>query len=86
MRDQNKSQAQIIAEIINNNNFSAYTLYGGYGVTYSGQRILFSAGHIAEERRNAKGRVVLSKVTYRDGSSLVYRYDPRREKATIQVM
>lgn len=53
---------------------SAVTLYGGYAIGETGNRIMFPTGHMELEKRNANGRVIAARFHYADGSRLLFSW------------
>lgn len=72
------TEAERIHRILTERSMANFTLYGGYGMTYGGERITFPTGSIRNEKRIKSGqhkdRVIYSECHYEDGSYLIYRY------------
>jgi hypothetical protein len=77
------TEALRIYKILTENHMANFTLYGGYGMTYGGERITFPTGSIRNEKRNRDGRVTYSECHYEDGSYIVYRYNTRTSHWSI---
>lgn len=81
------SHAAIVAGLIARGLPSAVTLAGGYMVTLSGRRVIFSDHYgdraaspprMTGERRNASGRCTAVTAEYRDGSRLRFTWSEAR--------
>lgn len=66
--------AQNIKEKLEKIELAAYSLYAGYGMTYSGKYVRFETGVQLTEKKNRLGRVVKAVYQYADDSKLEYTY------------
>jgi len=71
----NRTIAQKVADAVKD--CTAVTLYGGYAVKPSGERVQFPTGVQEIECRNDDGRVTMSRYRYADNSVLIFRWSDR---------
>ena len=73
--------AENVLRVINDGDNIAVTLEGGYLVRRSGERVTFTPGRMALERKNKNGRCTRLVVAYGDGSGLLYTWNENRGPA-----
>lgn len=53
---------------------AAVSLQYGYAIDYVGKRFPFEPGHVVSEKRNAEGRCTSMVVSYKDGSTISFKW------------